>query len=244
MGLSMSLSLRSKHLQGALVACALSALGAAPAQAQFFGYWPGFGSYRTYELMSPRDIIASVREQGFVRPSRPVFQGQFYVVDASDRRGYRVRLFVDSYSGGIRDAVVLAEPRVVNVPRATRPRDQAPRRELQDRDPEDNVVQRAPDAGTQVPRTRPLPPAPVRTTPAERPEVPRAQPTQPRPPAPATQPRAANPQPAAPGSVGTGTREAPRRIDIAPPAPLDEVRPQPRQAPGAPINSVPPAILD
>jgi hypothetical protein len=87
-----------------------------------------------------------------------------------------------------------------------------------------------------TPRTvrPPAAPPPAANQPAQRPTAPSAQRTAPAAPSAVTPPQA---------PVGSGTREAPRRIEITPPAPLDEARPG-RPADNAPINSVPPATLD
>lgn len=242
-------------------------LGATPAQAQFFAYGYNERFYIRPEI-GPVDVVEIVYDAGFRRPSRPVYQGDVYLIDATDEDGSRVRLTVDSYSGFIIRTVMLSRPvpgprppvaerrnrlddeaSIQRVPgsgpvlRDTPPRRQAPTRTV----PDDEAIEGL------NPRTTPAPrPAPAQRPRAERPPVERpietprrrieprqVEPRQTPPAGTATAPSTA-PAPSTSG-VGSGTREAPRRIDIVPPAQLDDV--VPRSGGGA-TAPVPPATLD
>lgn len=71
----------------------LSALGAAPAQAQY-GYEPDL-------LMPPRAVVWRLNNRGFTEVTRPRFDGRAYVVEATGPYGDRVRLFVDGRDGAV-----------------------------------------------------------------------------------------------------------------------------------------------
>jgi hypothetical protein len=213
-----------------------------PAQAQFFFGAPIFRPfvhrphYFVYphdhdEELTPREIVLAVQDYGFRDATRPVYRADVALLSATDRDGRRLRLTVDVYSGRI----LSAQP----LPGQHR----------------DRLAQRAPDQGAAVRRGVPesrqdaratpdRPPTTVRREPMLPPQPPQAQPPRATPermrPAqqPAPRPPAARAEP--------GTRNQPRRIDITPPAALDEVRPvpAPAQPSGPPINSVPPVGLE
>jgi resuscitation-promoting factor RpfA len=63
---------------------------AQPAQAQLF-----------FSRIPPADVVNIVRNRGFYDVSSPYFRGDVYVVDATERRGLRVRLIVEPRSGEI-----------------------------------------------------------------------------------------------------------------------------------------------
>jgi hypothetical protein len=227
----------------ALAGVAALGIGAAaaptPAEAQFF-FHPYYRPFH-YEFslgrphyfrppvateLTPREIVAAAHRQGFRNASRPYYEDDVAVLTATSRDGRRVRLEVDILSGRIVDAVVL----------------RGERREL---------AQRAPDQGAAVRRAVPeqrrdvraapeplRPPTTVRREPLLPPQQSRPAPkAEPRPQPPTAQ--QSRPQPPA-----AGTREQPRRIEMTPPAALDEVRPPAPPPAGPPINSVPPAGLE
>lgn len=232
----------SKTSAAAILAGGLLAIGApGTAQAQFFfhSYYRPFqyhlnlGRPFHHELpiaeeLTPREIVASVSRHGFRDVSRPAYEDDVAIVTATGRDGRRMKLEVDVFSGRIVDQLPV------------RPE----RRKL---------AQRAPDQGAAVRRGVPEQRRDVRIapepTPATRPPttVRREPMLPPQPgqvrPAPKAEPR---PQPPTAQQVPpAGTRATPRRIEMTPPAPLDDVRPPaPSQPPGPPIGSVPPAALE
>ncbi len=232
-----------RRVKGAALASAfgglLYAASAAPAAAQFFYdapyhrphfFRPFFGPQFLRppvmaEELTPGEVAAVVRGHGFRDASRPRFEDDVALVTATDRNGNRLRLSIDLYSGRI----VEAEPL-------------RPQRE--------RLVQRAPDQGAAVRRGVPETREDVRAAPDRPPTTVRREPMlPPQPQREAKPPRATPPpRPAQPPTAGVapGTKIQPRRIEITPPAALDDVkRPPAAAAPtGPPINSVPPAALE
>jgi hypothetical protein len=197
------------------------------AQAQWFmppRYYPPV----VLDEVTPREVHGLVRRQGYRNPSSPVYRDDVVIVSALDPSGRRVRLVMDVYSGRIID------------------RQAAPPR------PREQVVQRMPDQGPTIRRTAPEQTERSAVTP-ERPTTIRREPmlppqvTTPAPPrsriVQPDKPAAAPPRPPE-AAVGSGTREAPRRIEMVPPAELDAPPPKPAVPAGPPINSVPPAGLE
>jgi hypothetical protein len=229
----------SQLVPAAALAAGLFTVGApTAAEAQFFyhSYHRPFQFYLNYgrphhqtplaEELTPREIVISVSRYGFRDISRPSYADDVAIVTATARDGRRMKLEVDIFSGRIVDTFPIRQERRQLAQRAP---DQgaAVRRGVpeQRRD-----VRGAPEPGARPPTTvrrEPLlPPQPQQSRPAPR--------TEPRP-----QPPVAVQQPT------PGTRTEPRRIDITPPAALDDVRPPAPAAPsGPPINSVPPAGLE
>jgi hypothetical protein len=76
----------------ALLLC-LTALGPDAARAQF--------AYEPDLFMPPRAVIWRLNERGFTEVTRPRFDGQAYIVEASNPYGERVRLFVDARDGRV-----------------------------------------------------------------------------------------------------------------------------------------------
>jgi hypothetical protein len=204
------------------------------AQAQWFTYRPPV----IMDEMTPREVVHSVRRQGFSNPSQPQYRDDFVLLTATEPGGRRVRLTVDVYSGRIVDSRPLAHRSVQERREPARPREQ--------------IVQRVPDQGATIRRNLPDNAQKTRATP-ERPSVigrepllpPQTNPARPRQQqllkeqeSPAA--RKAPPE----ATVGSGTRNQPRRIDMVPPAALEDVPKTIAPAPGAPINSVPPAALE
>jgi hypothetical protein len=204
------------------------------AQAQWFAYRPPV----IMDEMTPREVVYSVRRQGFSNPSHPQYRDDFVVLTATEPGGRRVRLMVDVYSGRIVDSRPLAHRSVQERREPARPREQ--------------VVQRAPDQGATIRRNVPDSEQKARATP-ERPSVIRREPLLPPQanPAQQRQPQILRNQNNLPvqkappeASVGSGTKTDPRRIDMVPPAALEDVPKAAKPAPSAPINSVPPAALE
>lgn len=71
----------------------VSALGAGTARAQY--------AYESDMLMPPRAVVWRLNDRGFTEVTRPRFDGQAYIVEASSPYGDRVRLFVDARDGRI-----------------------------------------------------------------------------------------------------------------------------------------------
>ncbi len=69
---------------------------AQPAQAQLF-----------FSRIPPADVVNIVRNRGFYDVSAPYFRGDVYVVDATERRGLRVRLIVEPRSGEIVERLII-----------------------------------------------------------------------------------------------------------------------------------------
>jgi hypothetical protein len=69
---------------------------AQPAQAQLF-----------FSRIPPADVVSIVRNRGFYDVSPPYFRGDVYVVDATERKGLRVRLIVEPRSGEIVERLII-----------------------------------------------------------------------------------------------------------------------------------------
>jgi resuscitation-promoting factor RpfA len=67
-----------------------------PAKAQLF-----------FSRIPPADVVSIVRNRGFYDVTFPYFRGDVYVVDASERRGLRVRLIVDPRTGEIVERLII-----------------------------------------------------------------------------------------------------------------------------------------
>jgi hypothetical protein len=203
------------------------------AQAQWFSYRPPV----IMDELTPREVSQIVYSQGYRNPSRPIYRDDVVIVAAVTPSGQRVRLVLDVYSGRIVDR--LAAPH-------ERPK------------PREQVVQRVPDQGPTIRRTVPEVTERTRATP-ERPSTIKREPM--LPPQPALPPQARPAQqklipqkppstesvaPAQPPQalVGSGTKAAPRRVDMVPPAELDSATPAAKLPVGPAINSVPPAALE
>jgi hypothetical protein len=99
----------------ALVLAAMAGLGGLPGTAAAQGWvedrgWPLIIE-REETPLRPVEILEIVYGEGFHRATRPRLRGDLYRLEADDRRGRRVRLFVDAYQGVIVEIVALAEPR-------------------------------------------------------------------------------------------------------------------------------------
>ncbi len=288
-------------LQPVVLAALLTAgSGATSASAQIFGgifaerFYapaPGFYGYRHRRGLDAAAVVDLVRADGFRNLTPPVYRGDVYLVEATDPRGRRVRLFVDSIQGEIRGGQILGREQVSREP-VPRRRETArvtpiPRDPPIFRSPEEGPASAAPPSAPRVvipapepKRLEPRPPVAARplpdanapltiTPPAAQPQTaapPRAprtiappdtampKPVQPRPPVAArpvpearppvvSPPSAVQPRtPVTPDSAATA-RPAPRRIELSPPAILDDAPSQRRPIqPG--INAVPPAALE
>lgn len=84
------------------LACGLGLFGAAPTQAQWFGFNDG--------PLPPGAIVRALMQQGFVDIGRPRFNGRVYVVDGVNARGFPVRLVIDAYDGGVLSRARLERP--------------------------------------------------------------------------------------------------------------------------------------
>ena len=259
-------------IASALIGLAVAA-SASPAEAQIFGgifaerfHAPLPGHYRGHYGYEPRyrsgidpaAVVDLVRAEGFRQLTPPVYRGDVYVLEATDARGARVRLFVDADRGFIRGGQVIGRERAAREPPPRRretarvapiPRDppifRAPSAPESAAPPVAPKILNTPDTRRPQPRppvaARPAPDSPALTNPDAPPKVlitpdtgrPQQRPSAaPRAPAQAQQP----PRPAAPAAQ-------PRRIEIGPPAALDDAPAQRRPAqPG--INTVPPASLE
>ena len=218
----------------AALAVGVSALGSVShAQAQWFTYRPPV----IMDELTPREVSQIVYSQGYRQPSRPVYRDDVVIVAAVAPSGQRVRLVLDVYSGRIVDRLSAPQER-------PKPREQ--------------VVQRVPDQGSSIRRTVPDTAERARAAP-ERPSTIKREPMLPPQPSLPQQSRPTQEkllpqkpvtgQPNAPAqppqaSIGSGTKAAPRRVDMVPPAELDSAIPTAKLPTGAPINSVPPAGLE
>ncbi|MGL4638031.1 MAG: hypothetical protein ACRCWF_18780 [Beijerinckiaceae bacterium] len=214
----------AKGLLLAALASVVITGSATSSQAQWFTYRPPV----IMDEMTPREIVHSIRSQGFRNPSHPQYRDDLVVVSATEPSGRRVRLLLDVYSGRIVDIRPLAH-------RSVQERREAPR-------PREQVVQRVPDQGAAIRRSVPDSEQRARVTP-ERPTIIRREPMLPAPQQKVT-PEAQTPAKAPPqATVGSGTRTEPRRIDMVPPAGLDSAPAAPKPLP-APAPIIPPAALE
>ena len=94
----------SRLLLAGAIAAAAMAFCAAPAQAQFFGFW-GARSFSFpppgADAVHPSELPGIVADEGMRMVGQPYRNGQVFVVDAVDRRGWRHRLIIDAFSGDI-----------------------------------------------------------------------------------------------------------------------------------------------
>jgi hypothetical protein len=63
--------------------------------------WPGAGAASAAGPLSPADVMAEVRREGFYPVSRPVHRGRVYVLFAVDQDDMDVKLTVDAASGRV-----------------------------------------------------------------------------------------------------------------------------------------------
>ncbi len=256
--ISRSGPLMARYFRLPLVAGALLAgLAAAPASAQFFAPYYQFGA-RPLEL-APADVLDVVREEGYRRAGNVQQRGDIYLVDAVDGDGFRVRLTVDSFHGRILGGRILGRDTIASRPRqrqASRgdngaeraaPRPIVPeKRTLAPKNQPEAVQGIPPEIKGQDAARTPTPDKPVAARPVT-PEVtqPPARKVTPTPPAARQKPPARIAPPptanAPPAAVGSGTPANPRKIDITPPAVLDDVQPR-TSAPAVPV--VPPSGLE
>ena len=90
-------------LAGATIVTGLAA-SALPAQAQlfgFFGYRPFSYAPPVSESISPQDVRAIVADEGMRLVGRPYRNGNVWVADTIDNRGWTHRLIINAYSGDI-----------------------------------------------------------------------------------------------------------------------------------------------
>lgn len=80
-----------------LIFCVMLVFGhIQPAHAQLF-----------FSRIPPADVVNIVRNRGFTDVALPYFRGDVYVLDATERRGVRVRLIVDPRSGDIVERLIV-----------------------------------------------------------------------------------------------------------------------------------------
>ncbi len=104
---SIHFAMRARRL--ALFLCASLIAGAAPAQAQFFGFWGG-GNHPPAQ-MTPQDIVQRLSRAGFrVSKMRP--NGNVYLADVTDRAGQPLRLVVNAADGAILQRFATIAPRI------------------------------------------------------------------------------------------------------------------------------------
>jgi hypothetical protein len=238
--MSRGLVILSKQRMRELVVClglgGAAVLAPGAAHAQWYGHRaPIFTPHQLAPIddeLSPRELVQAAREQGFNRLSLPVYRDDYAILNAVAPNGQAVRITLDVYSGQIVNLSPLARRQVAKV------RPERHQEVLAKKRPQ--TVERAPDI-----RPSTLPPT---LPPARRPnEVEKgggATPEKPTivrrapllPPQPGNPPVAGKPRqapekpvtsqaPANPGSVGTGTRDVPRKIELAPPAISDAPTP-------------------
>jgi hypothetical protein len=216
----------------------ISTLGLGTARAQY--------AYEPDLFLPPRAVIWRLNDRGFTDVTRPRFDGQAYVVEASNPYGDRVRLFVDARDGRIIGRQRLGAP-VETPARLVRrgvpggapgygwtEEDEASRRPIRE------AERFVPPADIPFPQAQPRR---MRPEPAERPDfAARSEPALRA--APAARPESAdrNPMGLNPDARGTDTKpkaETPRKVvRLTPPA-----KPVPPSAtPDAPkLSDVPPA---
>lgn len=219
---------------------ALSAFGTGTALAQY--------AYEPDLLLPPRAIVWRLNDRGFTELSRPRFDGQAYIVEASNPYGDRVRLFVDARDGRIVGRQRLdapPEPPARLVRRGApgygwTEEDEAPRRTVREAE---RIV---PPADIPFPQSQPRRPRP---DPVERPDfasrpalAARPEPAIRTAPPSRTEPVDRNPSGLNPDARGAETKpkaEAPRKVVRLNPPPKPAV---PSSTPEAPkLSAVPPA---
>jgi hypothetical protein len=72
-----------------------------------FGHTQPAHSQLFFSRIAPVDVVNIVRNRGFTDVAVPYFRGDVYVVDATERRGVRVRLIVDPRSGDIVERLIV-----------------------------------------------------------------------------------------------------------------------------------------
>lgn len=83
---------------------------AAPAQAQFLGYW-GWRSGEVREVVPAPVIYRGLIRRGYRVVSALQRNGGVYLADVRDRRGHRQRLVLDAYSGAVLQSFSFGPPR-------------------------------------------------------------------------------------------------------------------------------------
>jgi hypothetical protein len=64
-----------------------------------YGNWgQGYGHHR---VLPPHRIVHKLARHRFIHISQPVLAGPYYHVKARDPRGYRVKLYINAYTGEI-----------------------------------------------------------------------------------------------------------------------------------------------
>lgn len=195
----------------------LPLMAASPAGAQWFG-----GEVVVREaVVPPGDVLRLLARRGYDEFSRPRFTGQAYVVDATDRRGDRVRVVVDAFEGEIRRIRLLEEERLTGA----LPRGRVERFGDEGRD--------APPRGRQALRSDP-PPRQDPPAAAPRPEKPAspAGPRKPEPPAAAVSPPAPGPEAVRRADPPPAAAPVARAPELAAPEP--SARPAVESAPAEP----------
>ena len=88
-----------------LIAGAAMALGVTvstlPAQAQFFGFWGARSFAYGNPGIRPGELASIVADEGMHLVGRPYRNGNVFVVDAVDQRGWQHRLIIDAWTGDI-----------------------------------------------------------------------------------------------------------------------------------------------
>lgn len=192
----------------------------APAAAQF-RY-----DYGAEALLSPRDVIETLRDQGFRSFTRPRLNRDVYVLNAIDPYDVPVRLIVSAHDGAILEAF--------------RERRRGGSRVIVDPEVDDDnpKVESTPPPRNEPPRARPRPAPQAREVPPQpaNPDLgPRAPTTTKR--SPLAIPRDGTGEP----PPGAGTRSQPRVIPMTPgvTAPSSKVEPQAPPSPSLPPPAPP-----
>ena len=73
----------------------------------FFSVIPCSQAQLFFSRIPPADIVSIVRNRGFYDVDNPYFRGDVYVIDATERRGLRVRLVVDPRTGDIVERLIV-----------------------------------------------------------------------------------------------------------------------------------------
>lgn len=212
-----------RHVRRALRLSALALFStlATPASAQWFGPEAMVGAP---DPINPGEVIRLLARRGYDEFTRPRFTGGSYVVDATDRRGDRVRVVVDAHEGEIRRIRLLEEERLTGGPPRGRVEYFEDRRSLGRFEEDDRFDDLLEDR--QALRDKPglRPPIPPAARPVQPPKTAAAKPKKPEAPAVAVSPAAPAPEiarkpdPTPAGALGLQLPElpVPPVIDVAP----------------------------
>ncbi len=90
---------------------AAATLAVSAAHAQFLFGWPRAPAPVYERVLSPREIAIILQDHGYAPLGRPRLNGDVYVVEGRDPRGFRIRVLIDAFDGVLISRTILAVPR-------------------------------------------------------------------------------------------------------------------------------------